>query len=1043
MRHINSKTNLFMNQNSLKLLFFACLLSLQSMYAQTTVTGTITDALDGNSLPGVSVVVKGTSIGVASDFDGNYLIEMEDSNAVLVFSFVGYSNKEISIDGRSVINVTLTESAESLDEVVVTALGITREKKALGYAVSELQSDQINTVKTANVATSLVGKVAGVVVNESGGLGSGSRIVIRGNNSITGNNQALIVVDGVPINAAGSESGGSVYSSSVTGGGITDVNAEDIESMSILKGPNAAALYGSRAANGVILITTKKGKRGEGLGISFNSNVTVGNAMFLPDYQNEYGQGTNGAPYNDIDNLGGSSWGSSLDGSSQLYYTGEQKPYVAQDNNVKDFFETSLQAINSIAIAKGGENYNVRFSYTNNVTTSILPGSELNSHNFNLRSTIDLSDKLTLDTKATYFSQELNNRVNLGSEGVLNYVYYMPRNVLNDDLKRFQVDNPALYDPSAGLNDYDVLSYSGVGRTGNPYWIQNHDINDERRGRFIGFAKLDYKFTDWLTAFVRVGGDVTNVRTESVQQVGHHFRRYGRVNYGTRQYSEFNADFVLTANKDLTEKLNLNALIGGNLSTRMSESMGMRGEEFKIPTRAFFANTNIQESWHSPVSTKKVNSLYGSLGLSYDNFIYLDVTGRNDWSSTLAADNRSYFYPSVSLSLLANRFIDPDHNFMDLLKFRGSWAEVGNDTGVYQIYQTFSVPSKGYLGLTTLGSPSVKFNEDLRPESVASAEFGMEGKFFHNRLYFDFSLYKITTKDMIFDVPVASATGYSKFRENVGEVENKGIEVLVGGVPVQTDNFSWDVSLNFSKNENTLVELIDGLDSFTLNSTNSGNLAIRAEVGGSIGDIYGKTWKTDDDGNLLVNAEGRPLASSDLSYLGNSQPEWTAGLNNSFTFKNVSLRFLIDARFGGEIYSMTSASLDGSGVSERSLLYREDGVVVDAINEGTGLANTELITGQQYWGSYTGIAEHYIYDQTNVRLREFALTYNLPRSIVSSSVFDGASIGLIGRNLFFFYKAADDIDPDANLGTTLAGQGISLNNVPTIRSFGLNITLKF
>ena len=1032
-----------MNQNSLKLLFLVCLLSLQSMYAQTTVTGTISDALDGNPLPGVSVIVKGTNHGVASDFDGNYTIEMEDANAVLVFSFVGYTNKEITVDGRSVINVALEQSAESLDEVVVTALGITREKKALGYAVSELQSDEINTVKTYNVASSLVGKVAGVVVNESGGLGSGSRIVIRGNNSITGDNQALIVVDGVPINAAGSETGGSVYSSSVSGGGITDINAEDVESMTVLKGPNAAALYGSRAANGVILITTKKGKMGQGLGLSFNSNVTMGSAMFFPEYQNQYGQGTNGAPYNDVDSFGGSSWGSKLDGSDQLYYTGEQRPYVAQANNVEDFFQTSLQAINSIAISKGGDNYNLRFSYTNNTTTSILPGSELNSHNFNLRSLWDLNDKMSIDTKATYFTQELNNRVNLGSEGVLNYVYYMPRNVLNNDLKHYQVDNPALYDPSAGLNDYDVLSYSGVGKTGNPYWIQNYDINDERRGRFIGFAKLNYQFNDWLSAFVRVGGDVTNVRTESVQQVGHHYRRWGRVTYGTSQFTEFNADFLLSANKDLTEKLNLVAMVGGNLSTRTSESMGMRGEEFKIPTRAFFANTNIQESWDNPVATKKVNSLYGSLSLSYDNFLYLDITGRNDWSSTLAEDNRSYFYPSVSLSLLANRFIDPDSNHLNLLKFRGSWAEVGNDTGVYQIFQTFSVPSQGYLGLTTLNSPSVKFNEDLRPESVVSSEIGMEGKMFKNRFYFDFSLYKITTTDMIFDVPVASATGYSYFRENVGEVENKGVEVLVGGLPVKTENFTWDVSLNFSKNENTLVELIEGLESFTLNSSNSGNLAIRAEVGGSIGDIYGTTWKTDDDGNLLVSAEGRPLASPELSYLGNSQPEWTAGLNNSFTFKNVSLRFLIDARFGGEIYSMTSASLDGSGVSKRSLDYREDGIVIDAINEGTGLANTELITGQQYWGSYTGIAEHYIYDQTNIRLREFALTYNLPQKIVSSSVFDGASIALIGRNLFFFYKAADDIDPDANLGTTLSGQGISSNNVPTVRSFGLNITLKF
>ncbi|MEN8194226.1 MAG: SusC/RagA family TonB-linked outer membrane protein, partial [Bacteroidota bacterium] len=911
----------------------------------------------------------------------------------------------------------------------------------------ELDSEEISTVKSYNVANSLVGKVAGVNVNQSGGLGSGSRIVIRGNNSITGANQALIVVDGVPINTAGSDSGGSVYSSTVTGGGITDINADDVESISVLKGPNAAALYGSRAANGVLLITTKKGRMDETLGVSLTSNFTMGNAMFLPDYQNEYGQGENGDPYIDLDGMTGSSWGSKLDGSQQLYYTGENKAYTAQKDNVEDYFKTSTQIINTLSLSKGGDDYSVRFSYTNNITTSILPNSELNSHNFNLRSMVNLSDKLSFDGKATYFTQELNNRVQLGSEGVLGYVYYMPRNIITNDLRKYQMDNPALYDPFAKpepLNDYDVISYAGTNKSiGNPYWIQNNDVNDERRGRFIGFAKLDYQFTDWLSAFVRVGGDVTNIRTDEIQKVGHHFRRWGRVTYSNSQYTEFNSDFLLKADKELTDNLSLNAMVGGNLSIRTAESMRVRGEQFKIPTRAFLANTNVQTNSHNPVATKKVNSLYASASLSYDDFMYLDVTGRNDWSSTLGSDNRSYFYPSVSYSILLDKFIDPDHEFMNLFKLRASWAEVGNDTDAYQLYQTFDVPSEGYLGLTTLNSPTVKFKPDLKPESIVSSEFGMEGKFFQNRLYFDFSVYKINTTDMIFNVPVPPATGYQFFKENVGEVENKGIEFLIGGVPVQTDDFRWDVSFNFSKNENKLIELIDGLDSFVLNTSNSGNVSIRAEVGGSIGDIYGTKWKTDENGQLLVTEEGFPQASSTREYLGNSNPDWTGGLSNSFTYKNVSLRFLIDARFGGEIYSSTSSRLDGSGVSERSLLYRDGGVVIDAINEGTGVQNTENITSQQYWGPYSSIGSEYVYDQTNIRLREFALTYNLPSEYLTNSGFAGASFGLIGRNLFFFHKEADDIDPEANLGTSISGQGISANNVPTVRSLGLNINLKF
>jgi TonB-linked SusC/RagA family outer membrane protein len=1012
----------------------------QNLIAQEqTVTGTVTDSENGMPLPGVTVLEKGTSNGTSTDFDGNYSLEVPE-DATLVFSMVGFMRQEVPVNGKALVNLELSPDTEALDEVVVTSLGLTREKKSLGYAVTELDSEEVNTVKDYNVASSLVGKVAGLVVNQSSGVGSGSRVTIRGNNTLTGNNQALVVVDGIPIDASGNESGGSIFNSTVTGGGITDINPADIESISVLKGPNAAALYGSRAASGVILITTKRGTRGAGLGVSLNSNISVEETMFLPEFQNEYGQGTNGAVYSDLDNFGSNSWGPGLDGSQQLYYTGEQRAYNSQPDNVEDFFENGIKSINTISMDQGGENHSVRFSYTNNQTTSVIPNSELHSHNFNLRGVIDLSDKLTLDTKATYFTQELQNRVNVGTEGVLAYVYRMPRNVAIDDLKKYK---PSLWsNPEMFPDEYGAISYAGQNKSiGNPYWMLNQDTNDERRGRFLGFAKLDYEFNDWLSAFIRIGGDVTNVRSEYIQDYGHHFFYDGRLNFSNRKNVEINSDFLFTANKDLTEKLNLVANVGGSLSKRSFEGMSVSGSQFRLPSRAFLNNTNVQTSTHTPLGVKKINSLYGSFSFSYDDFMYLDLTARNDWSSTLSQENRSFFYPSVSYALLINRFIDPDRNFLDMLKLRASWAEVGNDTDVYQLFQTFSVPQQGYLGRTVLEGPSVKLNPDLKPESVKSTEFGVEFNMFKNRLYGDFSIYQIITNDMIFNVPVPFATGYSFFKENVGEVKNNGFEIMLGGVPIKNENFRWDISANMSRNNNELVELIDGLDYTTLNTL--GDLSIRAEVGGGIGDIYGTTWKTNENGERLVNAEGFPVASNERVKLGNAQPDFIGGLSNNFTYKNWNLRFLVDGRFGGEIYSATSSYLDAAGVSERSLAYREEGITIDAINEGTEAQNDTQITAQQYWGNYSGITSNYVYDQTNVRLREFSLTYRLPGESISNIGLTSASVGVIGRNLFFIYRASEDIDPDASIGTGLSGQGISLNNAPTIRSLGLNINIKF
>jgi len=1004
-------------------LFFALTLS---AYAQQ-ISGTVTDE-SGVPLPGATVLVEGTSNGVSTDFDGNYSINASQGD-VLVFSYVGYSSQSITVGSSSTVNVNL-EPDNALDEVVVTALGLTREKKSLGYSVSELSGSEVNTVKNHNLASSLSGKVAGLNITSAGSTGAGSRIVIRGNNSLTGNTQALIVVDGVPINADGTNSGGSVYNNAITGGGITDINPSDVESISVLKGPNAAALYGSRAGNGVILITTKKGSSESKMGVTINSNTVIENVMQMTDFQNTYGQGTLGAAGLSTS----TSWGQKMDGSLQPYFTGVDKAYTAQPNNVYDFFRTGVQSINSIAVENGNYESNIRFSYTNNSTESVLPNSTLDSHNFNLRASTQLSDRLSVDAKATYFTQDLQARARTGGEGEMRYIFTMPRNVDHNDLKKYQMDNPS------SDADFAVISESkGVNR-GNPYWMLENDIDEERRGRFLGFAKVNYEFTDWLSGFVRVSSDITNVDTYRVEMPGHHFYPQGRIEKTNRQSRELNSEFLLTAKGDLADNLNAVLNVGGNLSKRTFESIVNRGDDFKLNTKHFLANTQTQTVSESPQQIKKVNSLYGNLNLAYDNFAYLDITARNDWSSTLGADNRSYLYTSASLSLLLEDFIDPDNVLFDLFKVRGSFADVGNDTSAYQLVQTFSVPGQGYLGLTTLNAPSTRLNPDLKPENVQSTEFGLELSMLDNRLSFDLSIYDITTTDLIFRVPVPAATGYSFFLENIGEVNNKGVELSLGYDVVNSDSFSWSTRVFASKNENKLISLVDDLEELVYVTSNSGNLITKATVGGGIGDLYGTVWEKDDAGNHKVTANGTHVASTPTNFLGNAQPDWLAGWNNTFFFGDFALNVLIDGRFGGVIYSADSSLYDSSGVSQRSLQYREGGVTLTGVDPN-GATNTTSITGQEYWGSYSAIAENYVYSQDNVRLRELSLGYNVPN--VSSLGLSSLNISVIGRNLFFFNKKAEDIDPEAMLGTNIGGMGYASSNLPTLRSMGLNVTLKF
>ena len=982
----------------------------------------------------------GTENGTTSDFDGKFTMQIENEDAVLEASFIGFETTKLIVGSSDNVSISMNAEDSFLNEVVITSLGISREKKSLGYAVTTVDGDNINTIKDNNLASSLTGKVAGLQITGAGSMGSGSRITIRGNNSLGGNSQALIVVDGMPINSSlplGRE-GNQRDTFGDAGGGNRDggdalslINPDDVESLTVLKGASASALYGSRAGNGVILITTKKGSRSNKLGVSIKrSNLYIDNPMLLPEFQNQYGQGSFGAAYTDrLNDWGELSWGAPLDGSQQAYYNGTNKAYSAQPNNVENFFRTGMRAITTLSVDKGSDAGSIRFSYTNNSSESIVENSDLNSHNFNLRAVANVSDKLTLDTKATYFTQEVKNRASTtGAQGSMAYLYRMPRNVAIDGLRDYQKKNPSTPE------DFAVSSYGD--QEGNPFWQTLHDETNVRRNRFLGYVKINYEFTDWLSAFARVGADVTNVR-EKIYKPGHHFISRGSMSLGESTFNELNSEFLVTAKHQFTDKISVIANVGGNLSKRSSEGMMVYGSDFKIPTKFFMSNLNLVAApEEAPQAIKKVNSFYGALNLAYDNFLYLDVSARNDWSSTLSENNRSFFYSSASLSAILNKFIDPEQNFFNLFKVRASIAEVGNDTDPYQLAQTYDVPGKGYLGLTSLSNKPIKLNADLKPETVTSSEFGLELVMLNNKVSLDVTVYNTETKDLIFDVPVPASTGFLFNRSNIGLVTNNGLEISLGAALIDNNDLSWNTSLFYSKNENKIEELIEGVDKFVYNTSTDGNLTVGATKGGSIGDMYGRVFTGETD------AGGLPLGSAAATeLLGNAQPDFLAGWSNTIKYKDFSMSFLIDARIGGQIYSQTSADLDRYGVSERSLQYRDTGITVSGTNTGSGSANTESISSEEYWTSMSEISGNYIYDQDNIRFRELSIGYNVPN--VSSIGLESANIQLVGRNLFFFSKSAEDIDPEAMLGTTIGVQGMSHNAMPTLRSLGLNLTLNF
>lgn len=1008
----------------LSLIIFASL----SIKAQQEITGKV---LDENNEPivGANVVVKGTTNGTITDLDGVFRLSAPE-DAVLLFSFVGYTTKEVVIAGQTNVELVLTPDENALDEVVVTALGIEREKKALGYAVQDVKSDELTATGDANIATALQGKVAGVIINQSGsGVGGTSRIEIRGASSLSDNNQPLIVVDGVPFNSADQGEAG-IWGGVESSGGMADVNPQDIENISVLKGPNAAALYGSRAGNGVILITTKKGSS-KGLNINYNGNVTISKLAYYLDLQEEYGQGREGA----YDRFETSSWGPKMEGQMLESWTGETIPYSAQTNRLEDFTRTGISQNHNVSLSAGGEKGTIRVSAAKSIENGIYNDHKVDKSNFDLRAVYDVTSWLNVDAKASYFLTKGQERPEMGYYSYVSYFNAMPMNIRSIDLQ------PG-YDINPTGEHVEKLYTTANANYRNPYFLEAQTYNSDERYRGFGYLAASIKFTDHLKLrlkygldFFREGGENGYYYADNVSS--------SRPDYNTRQrfFKEENAEFLLSYNKDFND-LSLSINFGGNRMYNYEQTL--TSHSGRLPTEGnyflgFGSNITSEENFIE----EEVQSLYGFAQVGYKSMVYLDITARNDWSSTLPIDNNSYFYPSVSLSGIISEMVTlPD--WFNYAKVRGSWAQVGKGTNPYEVNQVYTISTWNF-NLLNGNVPSKKVNENLKPEISSSIEFGADLRFFNNRLGLDFTLYDEETKNQIFAVPTDQSSGYSEKLINAGLITNKGIEILLNTVPVKTNDFNFEVNFNFAKNTTMVEELDKDLKVYAFGALNNSVGAIAIE-GEKMGDIRGSVYLRDDNGAIIVGGDGLPRTQDSLVSVGNIQPDFTGSIMLKASYKGFYLSALISMQQGGDIYSSTEASATASGNSTRTTANNRMSFFYDGLQED-GSINNQLISAQQYWGRISGITEEFIYDASHMKLREIAIGYTFPKSLLAkipTQPFNSARISVVGRNLFYFYKHTPGTIPDASAySNSYSAQAFDFSPVPSTRTYGFSINIGF
>ena len=1020
------------------IVFFLFILGTSTLFAQSkTVTGVVTSKSDGATLPGVSVVVQGTSKGTETDFDGKYSIEVLTGD-VLNFSFIGMKTASVTIGDSNTYNIALEEDAASLEEVVVTALGIKRQKKSLTYATQKVDAEEISKARSVNVVNSLSGKVAGISVARSGaGVGGSSKVVLRGSRSIAGSSQPIYVVDGV-----------------VAGNGIESVSPDDIESIEVLRGPNAAALYGSSANNGAIVITTKSGHTiGKDFSVNVSTTLTMETVDILTDYQNVYGQGLNGAYEAHSTN----SWGPKMEGQSVAHWTNDpnssltQYNLTPQPNNVKDFFQTGLNLATNFAISTNNETTSTYFSYTHTKANGTVPNNELKGHNFSVRINSKLADKLKLDAKINYIRQNIDNQLDQGESfsNVIRHVLKLPRNIRTSDIAQYQFIN------GSGLTrQHHWVGFNNDGSS-NPYWTINKNLSELEKDRVLASASLSYELIDNLTIQVRASLDKLVQSKETrwsndtyvIADAGDYFTINSRA-------EDFNTDVLLSYNKELNDDWKFNVNFGANYNKSEANIVNTRNNGLLIEN--LFSVTNAQNVTVSQTFLpKEVQSVYGFGQIAYKNAVFLDVTGRNDWSSTLPASNRSFFYPSFGLTAVLSDLTELPE-VVSFAKLRASWAKVGNGTSPFLFARSVILGQGGNGGILTLDRTSPI--ENLKPEQTISTEFGLDLRLFDNRVGLDFTYYKSNSTDQLFKTVVPVASGSASVFKNGADIENKGVEIILNLIPFKTENFTWSLDFNFAKNNSKVVKIANNIPTLELEGRNFIRRFV-LDQGDSFGNVYSRGFRRDDQGRVIVGANGVPLITTDYSVkVANFNPDWLGGIRNSFAYKNFNLSFLIDIRQGGSVLSFTNAILNADGATAETLVGR-DGTAIFGQNvfghetavKEDGTPNDIQVSAQELWqnlgGRNTPVGEAFVRDASNVRLRELVFGYSLPSSTLEKLPFESVSFSIVGRNLFFLSNKAGDLDPEVNTGIrTRSGNetdGLASFAPPTSRSFGFNVKLGF
>lgn len=989
----------------------------------------VKEGRNNTALPGATVVNLTTKLSTATDETGKANLEAAVGDRLRV-TLLGYVAETTVVGSESNVEVVLIPEEQNIGEVVVTALGIKRETRGLTYATQQISADAVNDARdnSGNIMSSLSGKVAGAVITTaSSGPGAAARVVLRGNKSISGNNNALVVVDGVPYdNTPGTQATGTTPNYG-TGDGAANINPDDIESINILKGPSAAALYGTRAANGAIIITTKQGREGR-YNIEYNGSAAIDQVNMLASFQNTYGRGNGGVSGTNI----GESWG-------------EQG--TTYSNNVRNFFQNSSTFNNSISTYGGTEKVQGYMSYSNNKIGGIFQGNDLKRNSLNVRLNTEFIPGLKTDVKLNYVNQQVDNRPRLGDMGIPIEAYIMPRDMDDAELKDFETIDPADGKP---LRKY----WSGSTLYDNPYWSVNRTSVNEVRDRITALGSVSYQLTDWLNVLGRYSFDkykdvVDGSFYHSTVSLGD--VRYGGKYYETHtEYSEQNFDFLLNGENKLSDNIQLNYNVGTSFLKRTYDTFQNMANGLTIPNQFSLRMATTPEFLNVRRYERQLNSVYASAQLGFYNNVFLDLTARNDWSSTLPAPH-GFFYPSAGLSVVFNEWLNMP-SWVTFGKARASYTQVGNDAEPFllnQLYQFGLGAGRGFVSRS-----ATKAIPDLKPELTKSFEAGLDMRFFNDRLTFDATYYKSNTINQLIFLALPMASGFGREYINAGKIENKGFEIQLTGVPIRNDVFSWNTNVNFSTNTNTILELHEKTKRANI-TENTKYATVVVNEGEKYGDLYGHVWKKDASGQYIVDANGLPVVEANQK-LGNFNPKALLGWSNTFTYGNVSLHTLIDARIGGEIVSGTAAYLAAFGVADFTETHREGNWVIPAVYED-GTANSTAITSQQFWTTVSqsgrdAWGEFFTYDMTNVRFRELAVSYKF--NVESWKGIQAAQVSLTGRNLFFLYrgkskldipglgKIKNPVDPEGALG---AGnyQGVEVGLPPTVRTYGLNVKVTF